>query len=229
LVNSSADAAGRVIGAVSGTAGETYAAAYGDARVYQSYDAMLGDLRSGVIDCAIADSEVVSTVLKGQRGVRTLSEPLLSHSFAFAVAKEDRDLKLAINAALAKLRESETLQQVVSRYITGSGYSYVSPEDVDRSAGTITLAIDESFSPYSYFGADGAPYGLDVEVARAVCDLLGVDVTFVPTASDKLITNVRFGKVDFASGGLYATEADAELVDFTEPYTVCTQSIIVRK
>jgi polar amino acid transport system substrate-binding protein len=223
------DVSGRELGAVRGSAAARYAALYGNARLYDSADAMLGDLRGGALDCALTDLASAPKTARRARGVKPLSEPLLSLDFSFVCAKEDRDLTRAIDAALARLRAEGTLQALTDKYILGASFQYVPPEGAGQTAGTLTFAVSADFPPYQYEDADGAPAGLDVEVARAVCDLLGVAVEFSVVESDRLVTTVQFGKADFAAGGLYQNDADLELVDFTVPYTTCAQAILVRR
>jgi polar amino acid transport system substrate-binding protein len=133
-----------------------------------------------------------------------------------------------MDAALARLREDGTLQALTDKYVSGVPFEYVPPESAGQTAGTLTFADSADFPPYQY-AEDGVPSGLDVDVARAVCDILGVAVEFSVVQSDRLVTAVQFGKADFAAGGLYQNDADLELVDFTAPYTTCTQAILVRK
>ncbi len=116
----------------------------------------------------------------------------------------------AVNGALAELAGDGTLQEIIDSYIVGTDYKYVSPEDIDLSAGALTLAVDAAFPPYEYTAEDGEIAGLDIDVCRAVCDLLGVDLEVTVVDSDKLGTTVQFGKADLAMGRLAENESEAE-------------------
>jgi ABC-type amino acid transport substrate-binding protein len=86
------DVDGRELGAVRGSAAVRYAALFGNAHLYDSADAMLGDLCGGAIDCALTDLVSAPNTVKKARGVKSLAEPLLSRDFSFVCAMEDRDL-----------------------------------------------------------------------------------------------------------------------------------------
>jgi polar amino acid transport system substrate-binding protein len=218
---------GSQIGGELGTTGYFYASRFGTAHGYGSSGALLGDLRAGAVDCALIDKFALQSALKGARGVKTLSDPLLTVNYSFVCAKEDKDLTAAIDGALATLRASDTLRSIVETRLTGGSYVYVTPEGVTHDKGALTCAIRADFPPYQYLSND-APAGIDVDLARAVCDLLGVDVSFEIVEHDKLLTTVQYGKADFAAGALYKTDEDAEIVDFTKPYATCEIAVVVR-
>jgi polar amino acid transport system substrate-binding protein len=84
------------------------------------------------------------------------------------------------------------------------------------------------FPPYAY--PDGDAYrGIDVDVCRAVCDIIGVELEIKAFPNDELITMIRYGKADIAAGGLYPSEDSGEQCDFSVPYASCEQVILVRK
>jgi len=228
-VYSEEDMEGRQVGVVLNSAAKTYAAGRGTIHEYTSAEAMLVDLKNGAIDCAVMDESVAKPLLGKVPGLKILSKPLLEAEFCFAIAKENPDLTKAVNKALKSLEESGQLKEIVSGHLTGDGYRYVSPENADRSAGTLTLAVDNRFPPYAGDDGTGNITGIDIDVARAVCDILGVGMKVVVFDHDSLITTVEFGKADFALGGLADNENDRKLVDFSEPYVKCKQVIVTRK
>ncbi len=130
-------------------------------------------------------------------------------------------------AAVAE--ESGQLKEIIGGHLSKDGYRYVSPENADRSAGTLTLAVDNRFPPYAGDDGTGNIAGIDIDVARAVCDILRVDMKVVVFNHDSLITAVEFGKADFALGGLTDNENDRKMVDFSNPYVKCEQVIVTRK
>jgi polar amino acid transport system substrate-binding protein len=223
------DLTGADIGVLFGSAASVYAADYGTLHFYDSAEAMLDDVKSGALDCAIMDESLAVKLTDKAPKLKTLPEAVTEQSFSFVVAKENKDLTEAINAALASITETGLLQQIIDGYILGTGYKYQSADSTDRSAGTLTLNITTNFPPYIYDGDDGAVVGLDIDVARAVCDILHVDMKIMVADRDKLIMNVQYGKADFALGGLVENEEDAKKADFSAPYVICKQVIVVRK
>lgn len=228
-VFSAGDLKDKKIGVVKGTAALFYAREYGTLHTYESGEAMLVDLKNGILDCAVMDEALAKSLIRKVRGLKLLQEPLVDTEFCFAIAKENPDLLEAINEALQELRESGILNQIIEGYRPGGTYRYTSPENIDLSRGTLTLAVDAVIPPCSYPDENGQPAGIDIDVARAVCDLLHVKMEVSVVPETDLIITVQYGKADFSLGGVTNNEEDANLVVFSDPYAECTQVIVTRK
>jgi polar amino acid transport system substrate-binding protein len=227
-VSAVSDIDGKTIGALAGSAASVLAAELGEVREYSTAEAMLGDLYAGAIDCAVADDALVPSLLKSSRGIRALDEPLISAELSIVAAKESRDLTADVNAALKTLRENKTLASLADKYILGKAFEYVPRDDIPDSAGVLRLAARADFPPYC-FSDGGGISGLDIDVARAVCDILGVNLEIAEVERNDIMTAVWAGRADFGVGGLYITPEGGELVDFSDPYAVCVQRVLTRK
>jgi ABC-type amino acid transport substrate-binding protein len=224
-VKSPEDVAGGAIGALRGSAYAALASDYGQVRQFDDTEAMLAALRSGSLDCAVMG---ISGGDKQYDRVKPLRDALAEYSFSFVIAKENGDLKRDADSALETLRANGELGRMEDKYLNGAAYTYAPPEGAGDPRATLKAAFRADFAPYSYLDSEGGPAGLDIDVARAVCDILGVGVEFVPTDTDELVTAVRYGKADLALGGLCASDEGAELVNFSEPYTQAVLGIFVR-
>lgn len=60
--------------------------------------------------------------------------------------------------------------------------------------------------------------GVDVELAQAIADELGVEMTLDNRAFDALIPTLQTQKVDIVIAGMAKTEDRAKVVDFSDPY-----------
>lgn len=217
------------IGVAKGSAATFYADGYGTLQPYESAETMLVDLKNGVLDCAVMDEALAKSLIRKVPGLKALPQPLVDSEFCFAIAKENPDLLEAVNGALEELSESGLLEQIIKGYHPGNDFRYASPENADRSHGTLTLAIDAVIPPYSYYDSNTQPVGLDIDIARAVCDILHVEMEVSVVDVSDLIITVQYGKADFSLGGVTNNEEDAKLVVFSNPYTVCTQVIVTRR
>lgn len=222
------DLTGADIGIVENSSSAVFVEGYGTVHTYASPETLLFDLKNGALDCAVMEKTTAKAAMKQVRGMKILSE-LIKAKLCFAVAKENPDLREDINAALAELKDSGVLKKMISSYFGGKPYQYTSPEGIDRSKGTLTLAVDGTLRPYAFTDGNGNLVGLDIDLARAVCDYLGVDLEVTVLARADLYQTVQFGKADFSLGCIYENEAAAALVDFTDSYADCTQVIIVRR
>ena len=105
---------------------------------------------------------------------------------------------------------------------------YESPEDVDRSNGTLVMATNAEFEPYEYREGDEV-VGIDADISQAICDKLGYELKIEDMAFETILASVNSGKADFGAAGMTVTPAREESVDFTDTYANATQVVIVRK
>ncbi|WP_244375495.1 ABC transporter substrate-binding protein [Streptomyces ficellus] len=79
------------------------------------------------------------------------------------------------------------------------------PEDV-RSAGVITVGSDIAYPPVEFVDASGEVTGLDVDIARALGNQLGVGVRFENGTFDTLVTGLRANRYDIVMSAMNDTE-----------------------
>ena len=90
------------------------------------------------------------------------------------------------------------------------------------------MATNAAFEPYEYYEGEKV-VGIDVDMAQAVCDLLGYELVVEDMEFDSIINAVQSGKADIGVAGMTVTEDRLKSIDFTDSYTTSTQVIIVRK
>ncbi|MDO5141303.1 MAG: transporter substrate-binding domain-containing protein [Eubacteriales bacterium] len=231
------DLAGKKIGVQLGTTGDIYASDMeGDdagtviERYNKGNDAVMA-LKQGKVDCVIIDSQPAIKFVEKNDDLAILEEDFALEEYAICVSKDNAELTEAINGALKELKEEGILDQITANYIgddTKGTCPYESPEDVDRSNGTLTMATNAAFEPYEYYDGDTI-VGIDAEMAQAVCDKLGYELKIEDMEFDSIINAVQSGKADMGVAGMTITEDRLKTIDFTDPYTTATQVIIVRK
>lgn len=232
------DLAGKKIGVQLGTTGDIYASDYeGDdagtvvERYNKGNDAVMA-LKQGKIDCVIIDEQPALKFIEKNDDLAILEEDFALEEYAIAVSKDNAELTEAINGALAELKEDGTLDQINDNYIGEDDVKgtlpYESPEDVDRSNGTLTMATNAAFPPYEYYDGEDI-VGIDVDMAQAVCDKLGYELKVEDMEFDSIVPAVQSGKADIGVAGMTITEDRLKSIDFTDSYTTATQVIIVRK
>lgn len=232
------DLPGKKIGVQLGTTGDLYASDYeGDEegttieRFNKANDTVMA-LKQGKIDCIIIDSLPAEKFVENNDDLMILEEDFATEEYAIAVKKGNTELTEAINGALAELKEDGTLDQINENYIGEDDVKgtcpYESPEDVDRSNGTLVMATNATFPPYEYYEGDKV-VGIDVEMAQAVCDKLGYELKVEDMEFNAIVNAVDSGKADIGVAGMTVTEERLENVDFTDTYTTAKQVIIVRK
>lgn len=101
-----------------------------------------------------------------------------------------------------------------------------SAAETEAAGGTLVMATNAEFPPYEYYDG-GEIVGIDVEVAAAIAEKLGMTLEVEDMAFDSIIPAVDSGKADFGAAGMTVTEERLANVDFTDTYTTASQVIIV--
>ena len=226
-VNSLEDVPDRIIGALSGTPSARLAEELGTARLFYSGEELLNGLMAGTVDCAVMENVAANELVTVTSGAKILGEALLEYELRFAVPRENAELLDAVNSALTELNSNGTLRNMRDKYFSGKNYTYAAPEGAVQRAGELTLATSPDSPPYSFRDINGELTGLDVEVARAVCDYLGVELKIVEVDARELVTYVWFGRANLAAGWLPG-DID-EQVSISDAYANAMHVVIVRK
>ena len=85
------------------------------------------------------------------------------------------------------------------------------------------------YEPMNYTDADGKFTGFDTELAKAVCQQLGVEPEFVEINWDTKEVELSSKSIDCIWNGLTITDERKEAMDFTDPYLQNAQVIVVKK
>lgn len=229
------DLPGKTIGVQLGTTGDIYASDYEKEgsmieRYNKGADAIQA-LKQGKVDCVIIDEQPANAFVDKNSDLTILKEEFTLEEYAICLNKDNAALTEQINQAIDELKADGTLDQIEANYIgddTKGTCPYVSPDNVDRSKGVLVMATNAAFEPYEFY-SNQEIVGIDAEMARAVCDKLGYDLTIEDMEFDSIINAVTSGKADMGVAGMTITEDRLKSVDFSTPYTTATQVIVVRK
>ena len=93
---------------------------------------------------------------------------------------------------------------------------------------TLVMATNAEIPPYEYYEGEEV-VGIDVDIAKAVAEELGMELKIEDMAFDSVIPAVSSGKADIALAGLTVTDERKENLNFTDTYAKATQVIIVKE
>lgn len=230
------DLAGKVIGVQTGTTGDivnadAYEKDHGSKimRYNKGMDAVQA-LKQGKVDAVIIDAEPAKAYIESAKGLKILEDKFDPEDYAFCIKKGNTQLAADINGALAELKADGTLQAIINNHIgeEAGKNPYTSPENTDRSKGTLTMATNATFPPYE--STEGSKIvGIDPDIAQAICDKLGYSLEITDMEFDAIIPAVDSGKADFGAAGMTVTEDRLKNVDFSDTYATSRQVIIVRE
>lgn len=111
---------------------------------------------------------------------------------------------------------------------TGCGQKQSALERIKES-GELVMLTNAAFPPFEYLGSDNEVAGVDVEIARAIADEIGVSLKIVDMDFDGIITSIQSGKGDIGASGITANDERRKSVDFSINYVDAAQYIIVKE
>lgn len=122
------------------------------------------------------------------------------------------------------------LSLVVSLLITAFAGSVSAADLLEeiQSKGQITIAMEGTWSPWTFHNEDDELVGYDVEVGKAIAERLGVEPKFVEGPWDGLLAGLEVGRYDIMVNGVGISEERQKKYDFSTPYAYDKPVVIVR-
>jgi len=90
------------------------------------------------------------------------------------------------------------------------------------------VASDISWPPFEWKDEAGNYVGFDLDVMREIAKLEGYKIEIKDIAFDTIIAGVVAGKYDIAASGFTIYPERQEQVDFSEPYWLSDQAVLIR-
>ncbi|MDQ7031679.1 MAG: amino acid ABC transporter substrate-binding protein [Desulfonauticus sp.] len=97
-----------------------------------------------------------------------------------------------------------------------------------KSKGVLVIGLDDAFPPMGFRKADGTLTGFDIDAAETLGKRLGIKIKWQPTAWDGVIHSLYAKKFDCIWNGMTITPERAKKVNFTRPYIMDGQVVVVR-
>ena len=98
-----------------------------------------------------------------------------------------------------------------------------------QAKGTIIVAMEGTWAPWTYHDEDDNLVGYDVEVATKIAEKLGVEPQFIEGEWDGLLAGLDAGRYDIMVNGVDITPERAEKYDFSTPYAFNRTAVITTK
>ncbi|BDV30700.1 amino acid ABC transporter substrate-binding protein [Microbacterium terricola] len=98
------------------------------------------------------------------------------------------------------------------------------------ASGTLTVATEGTYRPFSYHEDGTGPLvGYDVEIAEAVAEKLGLEVSFQETQWDAIFAGLEGGRFDVIANQVSITPDREETYAFSAPYAVSPGVIVTKE
>ena len=96
-------------------------------------------------------------------------------------------------------------------------------------SGKLHMSTNAEFPPYEMLDDAGNPIGIDVEVAQAIANKLGLELVVDDMSFDAALLAVQNGQSDIAMAGITVSEDRLAKMDFTDSYATGVQVVIVKE
>ena len=95
--------------------------------------------------------------------------------------------------------------------------------------GKLHMSTNAAFPPYEMTTDDGGFEGIDVEVAQAIAEKLGLELVVDDMGFNAALLAVQNGQSDIAMAGITITKERQEVMDFSDSYATGVQVVIVKE
>lgn len=96
-------------------------------------------------------------------------------------------------------------------------------------AGKLHMSTNAAFPPYEMVADDGSFEGIDVEVAAAIAEKLGLELVVDDMDFDAALLAAQNGQSDIVMAGVTVTDDRLEVMDFSDSYATGIQVVIVKE
>ena len=96
-------------------------------------------------------------------------------------------------------------------------------------ADKVRIGTEGAYPPFNMIDKNGKPDGFDVDIAKALCEKMGADCTFVTQDWDGIIPGLLARKYDAIVASMSITDERKKAVDFTDRYYSNSLRFITKK
>ncbi len=96
-------------------------------------------------------------------------------------------------------------------------------------AGTLRVGMDPTYMPFEMTNKRGEIVGFEVDLLKAMAKAMGVKLELVSTGYDGIIPALLTNKFDMIGSGMTLTQERNLRLNFSEPFIVVGQTLLIRK
>lgn len=123
--------------------------------------------------------------------------------------------------------ESTASSEAASDATSDATSDTASAEVTTVEPGKLIMSTNAAFPPYEMTADDGSFEGIDVEIAGAIAEKLGLELQIDDMDFDAALLAAQTGKSDMVMAGVTVTEDRQTVMDFSDSYATGIQVVIV--
>ena len=203
---------------------------------YEQVTQCFDDLKLGRVDAVYVDSVVASFYTKDDLSFERTWLSDVPEPMGICLTKESAALAAAIDAAIDTLNYTGRMNEIATKNF-GEDFTAnlrnvtempVIPTDYKTIAdGVLAVGCEVGYPPMEYTTEDGlTAIGFDIDVGKAVAELLGLEFKLVNTSWDGIFAGLEKGQYDCIISSVSITpEREAKYV-LTKPYVANALCIV---
>ena len=133
------------------------------------------------------------------------------------------------SSASSASSEAVSSEAAASEVASASSEAASAAELTTVTPGKLTMSTNAAFPPYESTDDNGNFVGIDVDVAAAIAEKLGLELQVDDMDFDAALLAAQNGKSDLVMAGVTVTEDRQLVMDFSDSYATGIQSIIVKE
>ncbi len=145
-------------------------------------------------DFGVLDEFEMNSFVMADRNIKQKESCEYSIDYCAYFASDNEKLQVSFNDAIKSLNENGTIDKIKAAHLKGE---FFSQENLSRENGTLTMLCDPCFDNRVYTDDNGEIVGVDVDIAREICNCLGYDLEIVTADFDELFMKLENGEGDF--------------------------------
>jgi ABC-type amino acid transport substrate-binding protein len=204
---------------------------------YEKVTQCFDELSLGRADAVYVDSVVASYYTKDSDKYERSWLSETPEPMAVCLNKDNPELAAAVDAAIDTLYFNGTMA-VIAKANFGEDFTADLrditeqpdfPAFTTKTPGVLTVGMEVGYPPMEYTTEDGQTFiGFDVDVAKAVAELLGLQVEYVNTSWDGIFAGLEKNQYDCIMSSVSITPERDEAYILTKPYVANRLCIVVK-
>ncbi|MCB1474852.1 MAG: ABC transporter substrate-binding protein [Rhodobiaceae bacterium] len=110
------------------------------------------------------------------------------------------------------------MKKTVSTFIALAAAALIGTAAQAKDWSTIRIGTEGAYPPFNYFDSNSQLQGFDVDIAKALCEEMKAECTFVAQDWDGIIPALLANKYDAIVASMSITDERKQQVDFTDKY-----------
>jgi len=150
---------------------------------FETMDEVIKALNKEEVDAVVVDYTIAQDYISNGYHDLMIIKEIIFDSEMYAVGfRVGSDMTIKINEQINNMIEDGTLESLTKKYGLDELYNIAITPDENSdlnyimSKGEMIIGIDENTPPMSYYDNDGELIGFNIEMAKAICLNLGIDV-----------------------------------------------------